>query len=48
MEDLQKSKKQKDKADLPSGGEDDGAGKDASSTEADFSAFKTPSKEHKK
>ncbi|XP_066493190.1 bromodomain-containing protein 7 [Tiliqua scincoides] len=49
MADLQKSRKQKDKADLQSGGEDDdGVLKDAGSTEADLRVFKTPSKEHKK
>ncbi|XP_060110430.1 bromodomain-containing protein 7 isoform X2 [Heteronotia binoei] len=49
MADLQKSRKQKDKADPPSGGEDDnGHKKDPSSTETDLRDCKTPSKEHKK
>ncbi|XP_053127487.1 bromodomain-containing protein 7 isoform X2 [Hemicordylus capensis] len=49
MADLQKSRKQKDKADLQSGGEDeDGLGKDGDSAETDLRAFKTSSKEHKK
>ncbi|XP_062997178.1 bromodomain-containing protein 7 [Elgaria multicarinata webbii] len=49
MADLQKSRKQKDKAGLQSGGEDDdGLGKDPDSMDADLRAFKIPSKEHKK
>nr|XP_056718355.1 bromodomain-containing protein 7 [Euleptes europaea] len=49
MADLQKSRKQKDKTDLQSGGEDDdGHEKDPGSAETDIRDCKTPGKEHKK
>ncbi|XP_061450567.1 bromodomain-containing protein 7 [Rhineura floridana] len=49
MADLQKSRKQKDKEGLQSGGEDDdGFLKDADSMDIDLRVFKTPSKELKK
>ncbi|XP_020663227.2 bromodomain-containing protein 7 [Pogona vitticeps] len=49
MADLQKSRKQKDKAGLQSGGEDeDSLGKEADSMDADPRAFRSPSKEYKK
>ncbi|KAH0619631.1 hypothetical protein JD844_000426 [Phrynosoma platyrhinos] len=49
MADLQKTRKQKDKSGLQSGGEDDDSlGKEPGSMETDLRAFKTPMKEHKK
>ncbi|KAF7244683.1 Bromodomain-containing protein 7 [Varanus komodoensis] len=49
MADLQKSRKQKDKAGVQSSGEDDdGLGKDADCPDGDLKTFKIPSKEHKK
>nr|XP_060644276.1 bromodomain-containing protein 7 [Anolis sagrei ordinatus] len=49
MADLQKARKQKDKSDLQSGGENgNGLGKEANSMNVDLRAFKSPTKEHKK
>uniref|UniRef100_A0A8C6XVT1 Bromodomain containing 7 n=1 Tax=Naja naja TaxID=35670 RepID=A0A8C6XVT1_NAJNA len=49
MADLQKSRKQADKAGLQSGGEEEeGVGKDGDTTDIDLRAFKSPSKDFKK